>query len=553
MKSSTANLTEWLGPDARRLWATSFTIDEHEAFALVYRSLGGRAPADGVRLNYHRRGFRRAGQGVVPRAWLHPVDVPNEAPVPTYHPKLLLAETSEQHVLVISTGNIATDDLRHTRNLAVRLRPRAAVANRIADWIRRAPRQHRQLCLLADRDDCQVLPAGANRSTLAQIAGQLERCGRCRPRRARTGEWIVAAPFWSPGTIDRLIELEPAGRIEAYFRLRTIWDQVANALEAPSRARRVAAFELRDGGELPRWHHKVLGWRCCRRPGARAALYLGSANATICGLVGKSGRAVNWEAGVLWLGGASLWDHARSVARAGFAAKALGSPRANGAQVARNDDLGPAESEELQRVFAVHAARCIRVNRVTREVGRSAMAAKPFRALGRRWTLSSLELWVERKSRIRDLGRLSPGVRVRIPADGRAHVRAIFKIADDAISTSGEGLGFAETTIDLSELDPEPVLPSATTRSSIAAALMGLVSDVPGNGNGGAAGRDAGLPNGRGPSDVRFPFSEFLALHDRRPTAALAWLDRIVGSNEPVLEQLPQHWREIARELRRRT
>lgn len=243
MKPSSTNLVEWLGPDARRLWASSFTVDEHEAFALVYRSFGGRVSADGVRLSYHRRGFRRAGQGVVPRAWLHPVDVPNEAQVPTYHPKLFLAETRERHVLVVSTGNIATDDLQHTRNLAVRLFPRDSVAVQIANWIRRAPRQHRQLCLLVERDDCRLLPAGPNRSTLAQIAGQLERCGQCRQRRARTGEWIVAAPFWSPGTIDRLLELEPAGRIEAYFRIRTIWDQVANALKGPSQWRRVAAFD----------------------------------------------------------------------------------------------------------------------------------------------------------------------------------------------------------------------------------------------------------------------------------------------------------------------
>lgn len=88
-----------------------------------------------------------------------------------------------------------------------------------------------------------------------------------------------------------------------------------------------------------------------------------------------------------------------------------------------------------------------------------------------------------------------------------------------------------------------------TLRSSIAAALTGLVGSVSWNGNGDSAGRESGLLSGRGPSDVRFPFAEVLALHERRPKVAAAWLDRIAGSNEPLMEQLPRHWREIAREL----
>jgi hypothetical protein len=47
---------------------------------------------------------------------------------------------------------------------------------------------------------------------------------------------------------------------------------------------RIDAFELRDANDLARWHHKVVGWRCCNRPGFRSALYLGSANATTFGL-----------------------------------------------------------------------------------------------------------------------------------------------------------------------------------------------------------------------------------------------------------------------------
>jgi hypothetical protein len=541
------DLTAWLGPDAQRIWATSFTVDEHEAFALLFRALGGKVPPKGVSLSFHRRAFRRAGQGVIPRGWLSPFDVPAESPLPTYHPKLILAEGTDRFSVVVSTANLATDDLRHTRNLAVHVEVSKSVAMRIAEWAHHPPRDHRALCLLAGHGGYEIIASGSNRSTLEQIVTRLDRCKRCQATAAATGEWIVAAPFWSPATVSRMLKLEPAGRIEAYFRLRSIWDQIGMALgDARALARRVAAYELRDDGQRPRWHHKVLGWRCCPRAGARSAFYLGSANATVCGLVGREGKAVNWEAGVLWLGGAELWQHARAAARAGFAAFSLGSPQAVGLpEPDANDELGPAETEELQRAFAAFAARCLRVNRKSRLVSRSANAETPFRVLGRRWRLSYLEVRTERHNHFRDLGRLGVGAGLYVAREARAQVRAVFQV-DERREVRVEDPGFAEATLDLIELDPEPPRIDVTRRSSIAAALVGLMggawtsdeSPVPKNWNG-ALGTAL-------PSDVRFPFAAFFALRSARPAAAEAWLERLINSDEDALAELPVHWSHIA-------
>jgi hypothetical protein len=250
------NLVEWLGPDANRIWACSFTVDEHEGFGLVWRVLGGRAPKSGVRLSYHRGAFRRAGEGVMPRTWLNPVVVPSGPILPTYHPKLILAETADGHVLVVSTGNLATDDLWRTRNLGARFDISAPLAKQIASWIERHPEEHRSLCVVTDtkgREISEILPAGPNLSTLEQIVKRVDRCQRCRSSQIRAGEWIVAAPFWSPQAVARLLELEPDGSVEAYFRVRAIWDQLALAFRNDLAAiARVTAYELRKAGELPR-------------------------------------------------------------------------------------------------------------------------------------------------------------------------------------------------------------------------------------------------------------------------------------------------------------
>lgn len=550
MKLDLGNLTSWLGSDVRRLWATSFTVDEHEAFALFHRALGGMRPSKGVWLAYHRNALRRAGQGVMPRSWIRAVTVPPENPLPTYHPKLLLAKTDDANVLVVSTANLATDDLRHTRNLAVRLEISSAVSDLISKWIEAAPSDHRALCLIEDGGKLRVLPRNGNRSTLAQMATCLSRCARCTSSGEHAGQWVVAAPFWSPATVSSLLKLEPTGRIEAYFRTRQIWDDLAASVRDtdPELLGRVDAFELRERGHLPRWHHKIVGWRCCTRPQAHAALYLGSANATVCGFVGAGApqRAVNWEAGVIWLGGGALWHQARKLARAGYAATRLGKPAIQDRAGLRPDDeIGPLDEDERERAFAAHAANLVRINRKSRTVSLKSVAGKAVRVVGSAWKLDCVEICVEEHNHHRHLKSLKqPGAEVTVPSDGRAQARAVFRRVDASSSRD-----FAETRIDLVELDAEPRLLAPTTRSSIESAMLGLMRGTWGSSSTSRA-ELSDEATGVTRTDVRFPFAAFFGLRRTNPAAANAWLERFEGPDKASLSALPEHWRRTVKALK---
>lgn len=541
------NLVGWLGPDTKRLWATSFTVDEHEAFALAFRALGGRIVPDGVYLNFQRSGFRRAGQGVVPREWLHPIDVPVESPLATYHPKLLLAETHAGHSLIISTGNLARDDFRNTRNLATHFEVARPVADKLVNWIRQRPLGHRALCLHVHKNKVRFRKPQTNASCLSQFMHLVERCPACRSNRARTGHWVVAAPFWSPRVLEIMLKHEPKGKVEAYFRTQSVWDKVAAHTQVAlgeHELERVTAFALRDSREsLPSWHHKVVGWRCCARRGARSALYLGSANATVSGFFGlRNNSAVNWEAGVIWLGGEALWDAARSVARAGYAATTLRRPQCDLQEGVRDDDeLGAADTEEMERIFAAYAAHCIKLNRNTRTIRRIHSNCEVVRALGYDWKLIKLRLRFEHRTEVREGKLLHIGRPLTVPLGVRAQVRALFECQSDDDMR-------AETTIDLVELDPEPERPAPDRRSAIASALAGLWSsdwgELTGSGEKQMRGESASLRD-----DVRFPFAELFALRTRRPAAADGWLQRITSNKEEALKPLPDFWRLIAREV----
>jgi hypothetical protein len=542
------DLSAWLGPDLKKLTACSFSVDEHQAFAVAYRAFEGRLPAEKFRVRFQRGGFRRAGQGILPRASLLPIRVPVENPLPTYHPKLLLSETAGGHSLVVSTGNLCQDDLSRTTNLAVRLDLDRRTANAVASWIHDAPEAHRALCLVARGGTVRVNRPNGNASTLQQFRRVLERCSTCEKTVARSGWWVVAAPFWSPAALVRMTELEPEGRVEAYFRMRGLWDQVAAAASSKVRLDGVSAYELRQSGELPRWHHKVIGWRCCTRRGARAALYLGSANASVCGFFGRGDQAVNWEAGAIWTGGADVWEHARALARAGFSANPLGDPRAVvESGITLDDELGATDTEEIERIFAAHLERRIRVYRTSREIGRVG-DDRPFRALGHSWSLHSLRLRVEDHSAVKEVGSLGPRRRRKVPAGTRPQVTAVFRREESSVATGCDVPPFVESTLDLVELDPEPEILAATRRSAIASALAGLsgfADWAQGDGNGKTNGQ-----NGAGArEDVRFPFPELAALAQRRPPAAAEWLRRVAERSEHALKALPEFWPHLARIL----
>lgn len=544
----------WLGPDASRLWGTSYTVDEHQAFAIAYRIFGGRVLPMGVHFRFQRSGFRRAGQGVMPRRWLNPFSVPPERPLPSYHPKLILSQTTSGYVLVVSTGNLAQDDMWRTRNLAVRLKVKRAVANNVSRWIERPIKSHRALCIVVAGEKVAVRKPATNASTLSQFVELQERCPACEKARRSRGSWVVAAPFWSPGALVKIAERDPDGTIEAYFRARSIWEQVALRAKADStlvQLDRVHAYELRQNGDLPRWHHKVVGWRCCAARSARGALYLGSANATVCGFFGKGKRAVNWEAGVIRTGGTAVWEQARSLARAGFSAVKLAPPKgAVDPDIESADELGTTDTDEIERMFAAHVERRIRVYRRSRSIGLTGGDGL-VRVLGHSWRLDKVRLRFEDQSAIKDVGVLVRGKRLRIPEGTRPQVHAVFTLELPAGKTSDpEVPPYAETTLDLVDLDPEPELPPPTRQSAMAAALAGLLGSQWGDGEGN--GRSAAAPESGGArEDVRFPFAEVFALGTRRPHVASAWLERIAGNGERALDPLPKFWPRLAEALRK--
>jgi|WetSurMetagenome_2_1015567.scaffolds.fasta_scaffold20052_2 hypothetical protein len=547
------DLATLIGQESKRLWGASFTVDEHEAFAMVFRALGGRTPNSGVHLSFQRSGFRRAGQGVIPRNWLQPFTPPHETPLPTYHPKLVLSENVDGYALAVSTGNFASDDFRKTSNLAVKLDLEVGDFEMVRQWIESRPHQHRALCLLEDRGGGRFFRPKANESTAAQFRKNLERCPACRRAGVRRGQWLVASPFWSPTALKLMLDWEPKGSVEAYFRSRALWEQVglsASVLWPKVRFDQVQAFELRNAGKLDRWHHKVIAWRCCDSRSAKTALYLGSANATVCGFFGKAGRAVNWEAGVLWKGGPQLWEYARAIARLGLQAKELRFPEGeadNG--INGEDDLGVLDSEEFERIFAFHVERCIRVFKGSREVT-ATHGKNSARVLGHQWRISRLELLAESGNDVRFVGLLRHGKRLKVQKGLRPQIHAVFLL--DLPPDRHSNLSVpprVDVSLDLVDLDPEPVEAKPTKQTSIQVALAGL-GGRGWDGGGRGSGKRPPVNGHAGPVDVRFPFAEYQAFQGRRPAAAAMWLERVAASSEKALDLLPMYWREIARLLK---
>jgi hypothetical protein len=258
---------------------------------------------------------------------------------------------------------------------------------------------------------------------------------------------------------------------------------------------------------------------------------------------------VNWEAGIIWLGSRELWDHARAVARAGYAASPrLATPNEDvDPTIKLEDDLGPVETDEIERLLAAHLGRCIRINRRTRQVRRVRTDLDTVRALGRIWRLTETRLRVEEHAEVRDLGPLKPGNSYDVKREKRAQVFARYQCQPTAGQTLGS-VNRAETTIDLVELDPEPKHPKPTRQTAIASALAGLWAESRGE-NPGDGPDHNGFTSFRVRDDVRFPFADFFAMQKRRPTSADEWLKRILSDVE-ALKPLPEHWRQIARELR---
>lgn len=552
MKLPFADLVDWLGPEAQNLWATSFTVDEEIAFAIAYRSIGSRlggSTAPPVYLRFPYAGYRRLGPGSIPRAWLHPISVPVETPLPTYHPKLMLASAGDEHRVVVSTGNLAMDDVSRSRNLVARLEVDWATANAVKQWITQWPQPRRALCFYARPGDVGVLAAQAGASSYAQFKSLQRPCAACAKSRAPQGEWILAAPFWSPGALKALLRDTPGAAVRAYFRNQALWNAVgatATQGKAAVSTTSVVAYELGNSERPLPWHHKVFAWRCCGRRSGRAVLYVGSANATVSGFFGKGGQAVNWEAGVIWTGASKLWEVAGLAAAGGLRPRRLPPHEGKFAAVRDNDELGDVPSEELERLLGACAGSWIRVNRSKRTVTRS-RATGELRFLGAEWRLKSYRLQLDERDELKDVGELRYGQPRIVPAGARPIVRAVFEcVGKPPLGLQKRAPGLAQ----LCELDPEPPLPDVDQGGSISAARAGLSIGWAGSSTGqGQGSRSAGAAKKW--EDVRFPFSEFFDGRRRNKAAAEAWLERVLSKDDPMLQRLPEHWLRIASALRR--
>jgi hypothetical protein len=241
-----------------------------------------------------------------------------------------------------------------------------------------------------------------------------------------------------------------------------------------------------------------------------------------------------------------VWEQARALARAGLAAEGLG--RLTGTvdgDIGSDDEVGTTDSEEMERMFAAHVERRIQVYRRSRMIGRRASGGDLVRVLGHTWRIQALHVRFEDQSAIKDGGALTVGKRIRVPEGTRPQVHAVFKLELPRGKTSDSDVPpYAQTTLDVVDLDPEPQLPEPTKQSAIAAALAGLWGGEWGQGKGNGAAPTVNHVPIR--EDVRFPFSELLFLSARRPRAAAAWLERIGGNNERALEPLPKFWARLA-------
>jgi len=544
MRKHQPTIVDLLRVDSRRVWATSYTVDEWLAYGLLWLIAGNTDSDNAVTLSFHRSGFRRAGSGQMPRPWLKPFDVPG-AERSVYHPKLVLIETaSEKDAFTVSTANLADDDFKRSRNLIVKLDLSKSLSHKIRDWIKGRPLQHRALCLLAKNGSCiNILPAPENLSTLQQINQCFVRCKKCSRTGVISDQWIVASPIWSPGTVRELLNKSSNAKLEAYFRTSEVWKQIGGTFHKDKMLlARIDAFELRDGNDPARWHHKVVGWRCCNRPGFQSALYLGSANATTFGLGAAEGSAKNWEAGVIWLGTKDLWDRARNVARIGYKARKLARPT-EPSSAKDTDEIVPDDIDDLKRHCSTYGAKCLRINRASRSVTRTSKAYKKFRISGKDWQVHRLEIYAESSSNYKRLARLTAGKRsVLVPAEARATAMISFvahPISKNSIST-------VLVDIDLFELDPPLPKRHETLDSSITAVLTAL-SDGTWGPTGGlgtlrARTRHPSIP------DIRFPFRQLFAAlnNENRRYVGERLLERIAHGDDQKFDKLPHFWRRIA-------
>lgn len=523
--------------EVESLHAATYTLHEAEALALAWHLLGGLDSISPVFIRHDRSGFKRTGTGLLPRAWLRPFETPVEDPLPIYHPKLVLAKQrdgSPAYRLLVSTANLSTADQRVSRNLATALSLSRDLGEQTANWIRKPRANQRVFNVLARAGKVKLLRgAGPTFKQFLEVVQSLG-CGGCG-RRDRD-LWLIAAPFWNPIAFASVFAEHPHAHVEAYFRDRPQWDRVGASLSR-DRLGQIERFTLRSSHREPPWHHKLVAWRCCTSSRAGCAAYLGSANATGQGFFGINGKVVNWEVGVIAVGGKSLWDHARGAARCGLTAVRLGVPRGDG-KAENDEEVGAhGDDEHILRALRCHLAASVIIYRASRDARLRSGIRDRMRA--------GCEWWNRERVMVID------GERRRELCPGRAlTMREGVTVALEGRYESEKG-HYLDISFDIAELGPEPKIPEPTPAGAIASALAGLL----GTGRDGSGGNDTTgepVPTRHAPADIRFPFSEFFDAREARPAVAEAWLSRFGRATDATFAKLPSHWQEIARELARR-
>ena len=525
------------GKGAKRLWATSFSVDEVEAFALVHHLLGDwRHAGEAAWLSYDRACFRRAASGILPRKTLHPQnhDPGQTYQLPAYHPKLILVQSNgpeDCHQLLISSANVSKRDQRDAVNLGIVLEVSPEIAHSVIEWIEEPPRDRRAFTLAVKEDGSVKIADPASGTTFEQFLHYARGCGKCTGR--DLSQWIVAAPFWSPGFLSRILKARP-GSVTCYVRDRFQWDTVAHKAHR-DRLGTITGFTFSSGDV---WHHKLVGWRCCSNLQARSVVYIGSANATSSGFTGIDGQQVNWEAGVLLLGGDALWKDSKRAARGGMTPVRLGTPK-NPKEFVKDDEVveGKHDDDELLRRMQVHLANHIRVA-VSKRTIKLCRAISPIRTGNDEWVLMRVEL------------SLSGGPHHCLE---EGQVRTI----QNNLTATIFGTYVTKTgqqkyiRVEFPELDPAVDIPEPTKAQAISFFLSRLGGANNRKNHRNKLAKDIGRSPGPNKvnTDLRFPFPEVLEGLHRSPEKTLSWLNHIQQQEDLFVQKLPRHWIQIAEEI----
>lgn len=490
-----------------------------------------------MRLTCDRSGFRRTSTVIVPRKWISFRPRPtNATELTTYHPKLVLLSATKRHKLFVSTANITSADQQQA-NLAVTLEINDRQAKAVRDWIKR-PKNKKTFVAIVKESGKIRISVPDERPTFDHFREHIG-SRECEHSARMKNLWLVAAPFWSPIFIQRLAEVTASegsgGTIEAYFREQQQWSACYHHLKAP---RRVLPYRLIENGEYKPWHHKLLAWRCCEEPAAKVVVYIGSANATISGMLGRAGRAVNWEAGAIFLGGQELWEHARSAARAQMRVERLTTDPAKGFQ--EDDEIGPDPEAQIEETLSRHLEQYLLVRRPN-GVKLSAKKMVPIPILGKRWTLITAKLLTgtarELKLRSRDWA--------KVPKNSLTTVRAEYA------SDSGQYRTYRTIHLDLAELDPDPS-PLDLSTGDAAHQFRQLLSKGMPESNGKGRGRLEGTTEDEElwrHSDIRFPFREALYGLQHYPDHTRELLKALLSLKDDIGTSCPSFWKVIARSL----